>query len=97
MPALYATAETYACILEWGQNNSSEWYHPVSRAQFTGLHPIKAGDIIEFVLDGVSKPIEVLEVGEIYEYPLLKHKNGEFNLSEMRADRVVRVRAAVSL
>lgn len=97
MPALYATTETYASILAWGQNNSTEWYHPVSRAQFTGLSGMKVGDTVEFILDGVSKPVQVLEIGEIYEYPLLKHKNGEFTLSEMRADRVVRVRAVASL
>ena len=91
--ALYANKEEYACILEWGQNSSDEWYHPVSRSQFTmGLSSIKPGDTIEFILDGVSTGVQVVEVGNIYDYPLLKHINGEFSLTGMRADRVIRVK-----
>ncbi len=91
--ALYASKEEYACILEWGQNSSNEWYHPISRSQFTkGLASIKPGDTIEFILDGVSTGVEVVEVGNIYDYPLLKHVNGEFSLTSMRADRIIRVK-----
>lgn len=91
--ALYASKEEYANILEWGQNSSDEWYHPVSRSQFTkGLASIKAGNTIEFILDGVLTGVQVVEVGNIYDYPLLKHVNGEFSLSGMRADRVIRVK-----
>lgn len=91
--ALYASKEEYANILEWGQNSSDEWYHPVSRSQFTkGLASVKAGDTIEFILDGISKEVQVVEIGNIYDYPLLKHINGEFSLSGMRADRVIRVK-----
>jgi len=92
-PALYATRDTYAQVLQWGQNSSDEWYHPVSRSQFTqGLYLLKAGDTIEFILDGVSNEVQVVEVGTIYEYPLLKHVNGEFNLMNLRVDRVIRVK-----
>lgn len=91
--ALYTTRDDYTSILEWGQNSSDEWYHPVSRSQFTqGLHLVKGGDIIEFILDGVSSNVQVVEVGTIYEYPLLRHANGDFNLTHMRADRVIRVK-----
>jgi hypothetical protein len=91
--ALYINRDDYGRILEWGQNSSDEWYHPVSRSQFTqGLHLVKAGDIIEFILDGVSSNVQVVEVGTIYEYPLLRHANGDFNLTHMRADRVIRVK-----
>lgn len=90
MPTLYATKESYSRILEWGQNTSEEWYHPVSRSQFQSLSSIKEGDIIEFVLDGLSKGVQVLEVGKIYDYPLLKHVNGDFKVGFL-VDRVVRV------
>ena len=91
--ALYATKEEYERILEWGQNSSDEWHHPVSRSQFTkGLTSIKAGDTIEFILDGVSSGVQVVEIGNIYDYPLLKHVNGDFSLTGMRADRVIRVK-----
>lgn len=91
--ALYASKEDYARILEWGQNSSNEWYHPVSRSQFTqGLSSVKAGDSIEFILDGISMGVQVVSIGTIYEYPLLRHVNGEFNLINMRADRVIYVK-----
>jgi len=61
--ALYTTRDDYTSILEWGQNSSDEWYHPVSRSQFTqGLHLVKAGDVIEFILDGVSSNVQLVEV-----------------------------------
>ena len=91
--ALYTNKDDYAHILEWGQNSSDEWYHPVSRSQFTqGLHLVKAGDVIEFILDGVSSNVQVVEVGTIYEYPLLKHANGDFNIMTMRVDRVIHIK-----
>ena len=91
--ALYATNDTYTRILEWGQNSFDEWYHPVSRSEFANsLYLVNAGDTIEFILDGVSIRVQVLEIGEIYDYPLLKHVNGEFNLTHMRADRVIRIK-----
>lgn len=91
--ALYSTKDAYARILEWGQNSSDEWYHPVSRSQFAqGLNLVKAGDTIEFILDGVSKNIQILEVGNIYDYPLLRHVNGDFNLINIHVDRVIRVK-----
>jgi len=90
MPTLYATKESYPRILEWGQNTSEEWYHPVSRSQFQSLSSIKEGDIIEFVLDSVSKDVQVLEIGNIYDYPLLKHVNGDFKVGFL-VDRVIRV------
>jgi hypothetical protein len=92
-PFLCATKETYAHILAWGENNSNEWYHPVSRPQFAqGLSTLQTGDTIEFFLDGVSSKVQILNVGEIYDYPLLKHINGEFNLSNMYVDRVIHVK-----
>ena len=90
--ALYSTKDTYEQILQWGQNSSDEWYHPVSRSQFTRLSTIKVGDIIPFILDGVSNNIQVVEVGNIFDYPLLRHTNGDFNLINMRVDRVIRVK-----
>jgi hypothetical protein len=92
MSILYATKESYSRILEWGVNTSAEWYHPVSRSQFQSLISINKGDVIEFVLDGVSKKVEVLEIGTIYDYPLLKHMNGDFNLSDLLVERVIRVK-----
>ena len=91
--ALYASKEDYARILEWGQNSSNEWYHPVSRSQFTqGLSSVKPGDSIEFILDEISNCVQVVSIGTIYEYPLLRRVNGEFNLINMRTDRVIRVK-----
>lgn len=92
-PTLYASNDEYAQILQWGKNSSDEWYHPVSRSQFTqGLYLVNEGDTIEFVLNGVSNNVQVVEVGHIYDYPLFKHINGEFNLMNMRVDRVIRVK-----
>lgn len=91
MPTLYATKESYSRILEWGQNTSEEWYHPVSRSQFQSLSSVKQGDIIEFVLDGVPKDIQVLEVGKMCEYYLLKHVNGDFKMPDTFVENVIRV------
>ena len=91
MRTLYATKESYSRILEWGQNTCQEWYHPVSRSQFQNLSSLKAGDLIEFVLDGVSNGVQVLEVGTLYDYPLLKHVNGDFKV-DLLVERVVRVK-----
>ena len=92
-PTLYATNDEYAQILQWGKNTSDEWYHPVSRSQFAqGLNSVNAGDTIKFALDGVSKNVQVVEIGHIYDYPLLRHVNGEFHLMNMRVDRVIRVK-----
>lgn len=90
MATLYATKESYSRILEWGVNTSEEWYHPVSRSQFQRLSSVKQGDIIEFVLDGLSKGVQVLEIGNIYDYYLLKHTNGDFKVGFL-VDRVIRV------
>ena len=90
---LYATKESYEHILRWGQNSTDEWYHPVSRSQFAqGLHSVNVGDQIEFILDGLTRGIQVLEIGTIYDYPLLKHVNGDFNISNLLVDRVIRVK-----
>lgn len=89
---LYATKESYSRILEWGQNNSDEWYHPISRSQYQSLTSVNEGDTIEFYLDGVCTPVQVLEVGKIYEYPLLRHINGEFRIYNLMVDRVFRVK-----
>jgi len=86
---LYSTKDTFKKILEWGQNTANEWYHPVSRSEFTRLHSVKAGDLIECVVDGLSTGVKVEKVGEIYEYPLLKHVNGDFH--GVRADRIIHV------
>ena len=91
MHTLYATKESYSRILEWGQNTSEEWYHPVSRRQFQSLSSVKKGDIIEFVLDGVSKDLQVLEVGKMCEYYLLKHVNGDFKMPDTFVENVIRV------
>lgn len=91
---LRVTQESYTTILAWGQNSLKEWDHPISRSQFAdGLHAIKAGERIEFILDGHATTVEVVRVGEIYEYPLLKHRYGEFSLSDMKVDRVIRVKS----
>ncbi len=92
MSILYATKESYSRILEWGQNTPEEWYHPLSRSQFQVLSSIHKGDVIEFVLDGVSKEVQVLEIGTFYDYPLLKHVNGDFKISDLLVERVVRVK-----
>ena len=93
MPStLYVTKESYSRILEWGQNTSEEWYHPVSRSQFQILSSIHEGDIIECVIDGLSKGVQVLEIGTIYGYPLLKHVNGDFKISDLLVDRVIHVK-----
>jgi hypothetical protein len=90
--SLYANKETYSRILEWGQNTSDEWYHPISRSQYQSLTTVKEGDTIEFALDDVSSEVQVLEVGKIYEYPLLRHINGEFKINHLLVDRVIRVK-----
>ena len=93
LAALYTTKEKYERILGWGKNTSEEWYHPVSRSQFTrGFNSVNPGDTIEFVLDGISRNVQVVEVGTIYDYPLLKHVNGDFHISDLVVDRVIRVR-----
>lgn len=85
---LYSTKDSFKKILAWGQNTVNEWYHPVSRSEFTGLHSVKTGDAIDCVVDGVSNGVRVVRVGEIYEYPLMKHVHGDFGT---RADRVILV------
>jgi hypothetical protein len=85
---LYSTKDAFKKILAWGQNTVNEWYHPVSRSEFTGLSSVKAGDVIDCVVDGVSTGTKVVRVGEIHEYPLLKHVYGDFG---DRADRVIRL------
>ena len=94
MPAiLQATKESYSKILAWGENNMNEWYHPVSRAQFAqGLSSLNPGDSVEFVLEGVSRTVQVVSVGKIYEYPLMRHVNGDFPISSLHVDRVILVR-----
>jgi len=89
---LYATKENYARILEWGQNTEEKWYHPVSRGQFQNIYNVKVGDIIEFIYDGLSRGVEVLEVGEVYDYPALKYVNGDFKIPEIRVERVILVK-----
>ena len=94
MPAiLQATKESYSKILAWGDNNTNEWYHPVSRAQFAqGLSSLNPGDSVEFVLEGVSRSVEVVSICNIYEYPLLRHVNGDFQISSLYVERVIRVK-----
>ena len=94
MPAvLYTTKEKYEHILSWGENSLEEWYHPVSRSQFTnGLSSVKAGDTLDFSLDGIEKKVQVVEVGNIYDYHLLKHKHGDFHISDLLVERVIRVK-----
>jgi len=86
---LYSTKDAFKKILAWGQNTLDQWYHPVSRPEFTGLSSVKAGDVIQCVVDGMSNDVKIVKIGEIYEYPLLKHLNGDFD--HMRADRVILV------
>jgi hypothetical protein len=86
---LYSTKDSFKKILAWGQNTVDQWYHPVSRPDFTQLHSVKAGDVIQHIIDGVSNDVKVEKVGEIYEYPLMKHIHGDFG---MRADRVILVK-----
>ena len=83
---LYSTKDAFKKILAWGQNTVDQWYHPVSRSEFTGLHSVKAGDAIDCIVDGVSTGAKVVRVGEIHEYPQLKHVHGDFGT---RADRVI--------
>ena len=90
---LYASAETYKKILAWGQNTSDEWYHPVARHQFAqGLTGVKVGDTITFNLDGLFQPVEVLDIGTIYGFSKMKHVNGDFHISTLLVDRVIRVK-----
>jgi uncharacterized protein YkvS len=92
---LYATKEGYEKILQWGQNTTEQWYHPVSRGQFQALHTVKVGDIIEFIYDGLSRGVEVLEIGEVYDYPAMKNINGDFKIPEMRVERVILVKSTI--
>lgn len=85
---LYSTKDSFKKILAWGQNTVDQWYHPVSRPDFTQLHSVKAGDVIQHIIDGVSNDVKIITVGEIYEYPLMKHIHGDFG---MRADRLILV------
>ena len=85
---LYSTKDSFSKILSWGQNTINEWYHPVSRSEFTGLSSVKAGDVIQHIIDGVSNDVKVITVGEIFEYPRMKHIHGDFGT---RADRVILV------
>jgi len=87
---LYSTKDTFAKILAWGQNTVNEWYHPVSRSEFTRLHSVKAGDVIDCMVDGLSIEVKVEKVGKIHEYPLFKHVHGDF--SDLRADRLIQVK-----
>ena len=90
---LYANKESYAKILTWGKNNMNEWYHPVSRAQFAqGLGSLNPGDLVDFVLEGVSQKVQVVSIGKIYDYPLMRHVNGDFPISTLHVDRVILVR-----
>lgn len=90
---LYANSEAYKAILAWGQNCSDEWCHPVSRHQFAeGLSTLAAGDTIPFELDGISQPVKVLSIGTIYDYSKMKSLNGDFQISTLLVDRVIRVR-----
>ncbi len=90
---LYSTKDAFKKILAWGQNTVDQWYHPVSRPEFTALSSqsgqrLSAGDVIQHVVDGVSTGVKVEKVGEIYEYPRMKHVYGDFGT---RADRVILV------
>lgn len=92
---LYATKENYERILEWGTNTTEQWYHPISRGQFQKLHTVKAGDIIEFMYDGLSRGVQVLDVGEVYDYPGMKNIYGDFKIPEMRVERVMLVKSTI--
>lgn len=85
---LYSTKDSFKKILAWGQNTVNEWYHPVSRTDFTQLHSVKAGDVIQHIIDGMSNDVKVINVGEIFEYPHMKHVHGDFGT---RADRLILV------
>ena len=90
---LYADSERYKKIMAWGQNNSDEWYHPVARHEFArGLTTLKVGDTIPFKLDDISQPVKVLDIGTIYDFPKLRHANGDFHISSLLVDRVILVR-----
>ena len=57
-------AASYAVILAWGQNNAADWFHPVTRGEFVqGIESLKVGDIVPFVVDGVSKQVKVVSTG----------------------------------
>jgi hypothetical protein len=85
---LYSTKDAFKKILAWGQNTVDQWYHPVSRPDFTGLISVKSGDVIQHVVDGVSTGVKVEKVGKIYEYPPMKHLHGDIG---MQADRLILV------
>lgn len=87
-------ANSYAVILAWGQNSAADWFHPVTRGEFVqGLESLKVGDIVPFLLDGVSKQVKVVSTGANYEYSHLKHLYGDVNLPQ-RFERVLRLVAA---
>ena len=95
---IYANKDSFKRILAWGNNDSESWYHPVSRAQFSRtLTTVKVGDVIEFILDGAQSGVEVLEIGEIYDYPGLKHIYGDFNIGDLIVDRVLLVKRVSAL
>jgi hypothetical protein len=90
-PSLSADAATYKAIMAWGNNTADAWYHPVTRAEFTGLGSLRAGDTIDFILDGVSQPVQVVNIGAIYNFPLMKQLYGEVNVP-VKFDRYIYVR-----
>ena len=92
-PILYADNETYEKILAWGDNNRDEWYHPLSRSDLTrGFNTLKAGDYIDFILDGVSSKVQVVSSISSSVYGKLKHVRGEFSLCSMKVSVVLCVR-----
>lgn len=93
---LYADNETYQSILGWGENNSNEWYHPISRSELTqGFHTLNAGDRIEFILDGVSHEVEVVKKVDRSEYGRLKYVRGELSVSSKKVEVVICLRKCV--
>ena len=95
MASLSADIESYNAILAWGQNTVSDWFHPVTRGEFVqGLESVKVGDIIQFILDGTARPVQVVSTGANYEYSHLKHLYGDVNLP-LRFERVIRVKVLV--
>jgi hypothetical protein len=85
-------AASYAVILAWGQNTAADWFHPVTRGEFVqGIESLKVGDIVPFVVDGVSKQVKVVSTGANYEYSHLKHLYGDVDLPQ-RFERVLRLR-----
>jgi hypothetical protein len=92
MASLSADTKTYNAILAWGQNTLNDWFHPVTRGEFVqGLESVKVGDIIQFILDGTARPVQVVSTGANYEYSHLKHLYGDVDLQQ-RFERVIRVK-----